>query len=110
MPPLTYFIRQASGCERGANNPSKETAGYLTVKHVYEIAKVKSKDPIYDCVPLKKICEDIIESAKTCGIKVVYNLDEEEYRQFLEERKRIVEQQLKELDDKRQAKMLRTGG
>ncbi len=108
MPPLTYFVRQASGCERGAMNPRTETAGYMTVKHVYEIAKVKSKDPIYDCVPLKNICEIIIEAAKTCGIKVVYKLDEQQYQQFLEERKHIVEQQLKELEDKRQAKMLRT--
>jgi len=109
VPPLTYFIRQASGCERGAMNTRDETAGYLTVKHVYEIAKVKSEDPMYDCVPLHKICEDIIEAAKTCGIKIVYTLDANEYKEFLEERKRTVERQLKELEDKRQAKMLRTG-
>ena len=89
--------------------PTKEIAGYITVKHVYEIAKVKSADPMYDCVPLQHICELVIESARKAGVQVVHKLDEEEYRLFLEKRKEEVAKQLKELDDKRQAKMLRTG-
>lgn len=105
---MTYFLRQAAGAERGAVNPRNEVAGKITVKHVYEIAKIKSQDPIYDCVPIQKICEDVIKYARTCGIKVVHRLDEKEYSEFLEERKKIVQQQLQEIEEKRQARMLRT--
>ena len=108
VPPLSYFIRQAAGAERGAMRQDREIAGYLSLKHVYEIAKVKSADPMYDCVPLQKICKDIIQEAFYMGVKVVPKIDEEEYRKFLEERKQVVANQLKELEDKRQAKMLRT--
>ncbi|XP_013782141.1 39S ribosomal protein L11, mitochondrial-like [Limulus polyphemus] len=107
-PPVSYFLKQAAGCERGAMKPSLEFAGKITVKHVYEIAKIKSQDPTYDCVPLQEVCQDIIDSAKSCGIEVVHHLNEEDYEKFLEERKEIVKQQLAELEEKRQAKMLRT--
>ena len=108
VPPLTYFIRQATGFERLAMNNSKEIAGILSLKHVYEIAVIKSKDPLYDCVPLKKICEDIIQEAKYCGVKIVDRIDPEKYVNFMKERRELVSQQLKELEDARQSKLLRT--
>lgn len=108
VPPISHFLRQATGFSRLAMNPMKETSGILSLKHVYEIALVKSKDPLYDCVPLKKICEDIIEAAYRSGVKIVKQIDEEKYVKFVEERKNIVEKQLKELDDIKQSKLLRT--
>ena len=47
--------------------------------------------------------------AKSCGIEVVRDLDPKEYGEFIIERKAIVEQQKKELQEKKEAKMLRTG-
>lgn len=44
----------------------------------------------------------------SCGIEVVKELDAEEYAEFIEERKVVVEQQLKELQEKKEARMLRT--
>ena len=89
--------------------PNKEIAGYISVKHVYEIARVKSADPMYDCVPLQKICEDVIIAANTMGIKTVHNLDDKWYSEFLEKRKEEVVEQIKKLEEKRQSKVLRTG-
>lgn len=89
-------------------NPREEVAGKITIKHVYEIAKLKQNDDKYDCVPLEKICEDVLEAARSCGVQVVHRLDEIDYAQFLEERKKTVDQQLAELEEKRQARMLRT--
>ena len=89
-------------------NPRTEVAGKITVKHIYEIAKIKSHDSIFDCVPIEKICQEVIKAATTCGIKVVHRLDEKEYQEFLDERMRIVEKQLQEIEEKRQARMLRT--
>ncbi|RWS25354.1 39S ribosomal protein L11-like protein [Leptotrombidium deliense] len=107
-PPISYYLRQAAGMFRGSMNPRKEIAGMVTVKHIYEIAKIKSQDDEFDCVPLKQICEEVLRSARSCGIKVVHRLDAAEYSEFLAERKQIVEQQLKDLEEKRQSKLLRT--
>lgn len=89
-------------------NNQKEVAGIISLKHVYEIAQIKSKDPLYDCVPLKKICQDIIQEAHCCGVKIVKNIDKDKYVQFMEERKEVVAKQLKEFEDSRQSKLLRT--
>lgn len=55
------------------------------------------------------MCGMVVGIARTCGIQIVRNLDVEEYQQFLEERKLVVDQQRKELQEAREAKMLRTG-
>lgn len=107
-PPISYFIRQAAGAERGAMDPSKEIAGYLTVKHIYEIAKIKSNDYTYECVDIKDIFRDVMKSARSLGVKVVHRMDYKEYQEFLDNRKETVKEQLKELEEKRQARMLRT--
>lgn len=58
---------------------------------------------------LQEVCGLMIGVAKSCGIEIVKDLDPEEYKQFLVERKAIIEQQKKELQEKKDAKMLRTG-
>lgn len=54
------------------------------------------------------MCTMLVGTARTCGIEVKRDIDPEEYRQFLDERKIVIEQQRKELQEKREAKMLRT--
>ncbi|PSN40596.1 39S ribosomal protein L11 [Blattella germanica] len=100
QPPASFFVKQAAG---------GEVTGKITLKHVYEIAKIKAEDPPLECVPLSVICKMVIGTARTCGIEVVKDLDADEYGQFLEERKSIVERQRKELEEKKEARMLRTG-
>ena len=55
------------------------------------------------------MCQMLIGVARTCGVQIVRDLDPNEYSVFLEERKLVVEEQRKELQEKREAKMLRTG-
>jgi large subunit ribosomal protein L11 len=81
----------------------------ITLKHLYEIAAIKIQDPPNALLSMKDMCESLIGTARTCGIKIVRDLSAEEYGLFLEERKLIVEEQKKELQEKREAKMLRTG-
>lgn len=108
-PPVSYFLRQAAGCERGAMRPSSgEIAGMLSLKHVYEIAKIKQSDSVNDCVPLKAIVQEIVDQARKMGVKVVHRLDPLDYAEFLQRRKVQVEEQLKALQEKREARMLRT--
>ncbi|XP_017953573.1 39S ribosomal protein L11, mitochondrial [Drosophila navojoa] len=108
-PPATFFLKQAAGIQRGTMTPGREVAGKITLKHLYEIAAIKIQDPPNALLTMKQMCEMLISIARTCGIKVVRDLDPTEYAQFLEERKVIVEAQRRELQEKREAKMLRTG-
>ncbi|OWR53796.1 large ribosomal subunit protein uL11m [Danaus plexippus] len=108
QPPASYFLKQAAGASRGAMEPVKEICGKITLKHIYEIAKIKSQDPTLEWKPLKEVCTMLIATARTCGIEVVKELDAKEYGQFLEDRKMIIEEQKKLLQERREAKMLRT--
>lgn len=108
-PLSTFLLMQAAGMQKGAMQTGNEVAGKITLKHVYEIAKIKSEDPPLECIPLEIICKMMIGTARSCGIEVVKHLDPIEYGQFLEERKIIIEEQRKELEEKKEARMLRTG-
>lgn len=55
-----------------------------------------------------ELCNMLIGVARSCGVEVVRDLDPAEYGEFLKERKVIEEQQRKELQEKKEAKMLRT--
>ena len=59
-------------------------------------------------MPLETICKQVVSVARSCGIEVVPKLDAEEYGKFLEQRKLIVEEELKDLQAKKEARMLRT--
>ena len=71
-PPVTYFLLKAAGLKKGANQPGHEVAGYLSLKHIYEIAKVKKADPFMRThIPLQSWVSQIICSCKSLGIEVV---------------------------------------
>ncbi|XP_063627897.1 large ribosomal subunit protein uL11m [Cydia splendana] len=108
QPPASYFLKQAAGINRGAMDSGKEISGKITFKHLYEIAKIKQQDPPLEWRPLQEICTMLIATARTCGIQIVRDLHAKEYGEFLAERKLAVEEQKKQLQEKREAKMLRT--
>merc|ERR1712079_21760 len=109
QPTSTYLLKQAAGVKRGPQYLGKEICGYITRKHLYEIAVVKSQDPPLQMVDLSDVCRQLIDSANTLGIKVVDSIDPEWYQDFLEERKEIVRKQKEELQALKEAKLLRTG-
>lgn len=106
-PPATYFIKQAAGLTRGAMSPGKEIAGKISLRHLYEIAAIKLQDPPNALLTLEQMTQMLVGVARSCGVEIVKRLDEKEYEQFLEQRKLIVEQQRADLQEKREAKMLR---
>ncbi|KAL7648462.1 UNVERIFIED_CONTAM: hypothetical protein RMT77_000368 [Armadillidium vulgare] len=106
-PPPMYFLLQSAGIQRGAMRPGAEEVGKITIKHIYEIAKIEKEDPRYKLIPLPKLCEILISSAHSIGIEVVRDIDLQDYGQYLEEKALLVEEQLKELQEKREAKLLR---
>ena len=101
-----YFI--LSGIQRGAMEHSNQVSGLITRKHVYEIAKIKSEDEMWQEFDLKDICEKVIDEAYTIGIHVKDELDPEEYGKFLEEKARTNEAERAKIQSDREAKLLRT--
>lgn len=43
-PPASYYLKKAAKVKSGANNPSRETVGTVSVAQVKEIAEAKMKD------------------------------------------------------------------
>lgn len=107
-PPFPYFIKQAAGIQRGAMRHSDQVAGYISRRHVYEIAKIKSEDEMWQEFDLKVICEKIIDDAYTIGVHVVDDLDAKDYDKFLVRRRMIIEEERAAIQAAREAKLLRT--
>ena len=70
-PPVSYLLKRAAGVEKGAENPSHEVVGKVSVKHVYEIAKIKLADKHMKHLSMEAVCRGIVGTAKSCGIEVV---------------------------------------
>ena len=86
----------------------KQIAGMISRKHVYEIAKIKSEDEMWQQYDLKDICDKVIDEAFTIGIKVVDTLEAEEYGEFLKQREQMILDEKAALQAAREAKLLRT--
>ena len=59
------------GRRKGASNPGHETIGTISLKHVYEIAKIKHSELRLSGLSLEGLCRSIIYQAKSIGINVV---------------------------------------
>ncbi|KAI6181825.1 Ribosomal protein L11 domain protein [Aphelenchoides besseyi] len=98
-PTSSWLLKRAAGITRD------ETAGIISVKHIYEIAKIKSKDKVLVGVPLKHICMQLIKTCNNMGIKVQYeDLDPTTLQAFLDERRDVVKAQLQAFADKKSSK------
>ncbi|CAD6199784.1 unnamed protein product [Caenorhabditis auriculariae] len=107
-PTSTWLLKQAAGVGRGKASKD-EIVGQLSVKHIYEIAKLKVNDKALQGVPLEDVCKMLVKTCRTIGIQVQKeDLDPVKLKEFLTQRKETVDLQLKELAEKKAAKMLRT--
>ncbi|RFU31150.1 hypothetical protein B7463_g5152, partial [Scytalidium lignicola] len=76
-PTTSYLLLGAAGAElrkgklKGANNPGKESVGTISLKHIYEIAKIKQSESRLSGISLQSLCKSVIATAKTCGVTVV---------------------------------------
>ena len=68
-PSTFYFLKKAAGIEKGTSTPGKQFVGEISLKGIYEIAKIKQQDLSH--VGLEQICSQIIATAKNVGLKVV---------------------------------------
>ena len=86
----------------------QEPAGIVTLKHIYEIAKLKQEDPPLQSKSLEEVCKMVIGIAHKLGILVVRDLSAEEYDSFLKNREVILKEKQEERLRLKQAKMTRT--
>lgn len=70
-PPTSWLLMQAAGVKQGASKPVNETVGEVSLKHVYEIAKIKKTDERHKEVTMPAICGAVILTAAAVGIRVV---------------------------------------
>ena len=61
--------KNKKGQRRGAQKPGSETIGAVSLKHVYEIAKIKLKDS--KGVGEEEMCKIVAGSARSMGIRIV---------------------------------------
>ncbi len=88
--------------------PGNKIAGVVSIKHVYEIAKFKSQDINCAHLDLKQLCISVLNSANRSGIKVVHqDLDPVELKDFLQERKKIEQQELDDIAERKVAKRMK---
>lgn len=76
-PTTSYLLLQAAGVDpiknrtRGANNPGKQHVGTVSLKHVYEIAKIKQTELRLSGLSMEGLCKSVIAQAKSIGVRVV---------------------------------------
>ena len=70
-PPVSYFLKKAAGIEKGTGKPGHEVVGTVSLKHIYEIAKITATDEHLKHLPLESIARTVVGSARTLGVQVV---------------------------------------
>ncbi|ERF72680.1 hypothetical protein EPUS_07473 [Endocarpon pusillum Z07020] len=75
-PTTAYMLLQAAGVKeiknkiRGASRPGHESVGSVTLKHVYEIAKIKQSEPRLSGLSVQGLCKSVIAQANSIGVTV----------------------------------------
>ena len=64
-------VKEVKGKLKGAQKPGKESVGTVSLKHVYEIAKIKKSEPRLTGLSLQGLCKSVISQAKSIGVTVV---------------------------------------
>lgn len=82
----------------------------MTIKHIYEIAKIKHEDPFekYQLFELDQVVKRVKLIADNMGIEVTRELDAAEYEEFLKARFAYLEELDRKLEEERLAKLQRT--
>lgn len=75
-PPVTHLLRTAAGIEKGSATapPSRAKSGHIgkvSVKQIYEIAKVKMMDEDLKVLGLEKVARTVVGSARSLGLEIV---------------------------------------
>ncbi|KAH0834537.1 hypothetical protein AYO21_02449 [Fonsecaea monophora] len=76
-PNTSWLLLQAAGVKevkgkiKGAQRPGHESVGTVSLKHIYEIAKIKQSETRLSGLSLEGLCKCIMWQCKSIGVKVV---------------------------------------
>lgn len=76
-PTVSHLLLTAAGAPvvkgkpKGIGRPGHESIGQLSLKHCYEIAKIKKEEPRLSGLSMKGLVKSIVASAKTVGVEIV---------------------------------------
>ncbi|WVR07814.1 ribosomal protein L11 [Kwoniella sp. DSM 27419] len=70
-PPVSYLLKKTTGVTQGSGEAMGKTVGQVSLKHIYEIAKVKCLDEDLNALGLEKVARGVLGTAKTLGLEVV---------------------------------------
>jgi large subunit ribosomal protein L11 len=71
-PPAAWLLKAAAGLEKGATRPGIDPpVATLSLKHIYEVARIKARDPALAQLPLERVARRILHTCHTIGIRVV---------------------------------------
>ena len=71
-PPSSWFIKKAASVHNGSSKPGHEQAGRVSIKYLYEIAKVKQEvDPDLRTHDVEGIVRQLMGTARSMGVDVV---------------------------------------
>jgi len=70
-PTVTHFLKKAAAIEKGTARPGHDYVGTVSLKHIYEIARIKHTDEHMKHLSLEGIARSILGSARTLGVKVI---------------------------------------
>lgn len=68
LPPISYYLKKASGVQKGSQTPGTATAGKVTEAQIREIAT--SKMPDLNCHTVEAAMEMVRGSARSMGLQV----------------------------------------
>ena len=67
-PPTSWFLKRVAGVEKGSGSPGHSDVGSVTLREVFEIAKVKQADIPH--VDVENVVRAVMGSAKSMGIQI----------------------------------------
>ncbi|KAL8796102.1 MAG: hypothetical protein Q9195_001435 [Heterodermia aff. obscurata] len=76
-PTTAYLLLQAAGVKenkgkiKGAMQPGRESVGEVSLKHVYDIAKIKQSELRLSGLSLEGLCKSVISQAQSIGVSIV---------------------------------------
>ncbi|QSL65629.1 hypothetical protein MERGE_002942 [Pneumocystis wakefieldiae] len=66
-PPTSWLLFRAANVDKGSSAPGKTWIGTVSLKHIYEIAKIKHTDGNLQRIPLESICKSALK-ALACNV------------------------------------------
>eukprot|EP00744_Colponema_vietnamica_P007932 GILI01011359.1.p1 GENE.GILI01011359.1~~GILI01011359.1.p1 ORF type:complete len:162 (-),score=28.17 GILI01011359.1:151-636(-) len=70
-PQASWFLKRAAKVDKGSSRPGHDVVGKINIKYIYEIAKLKIRDPGFEHYSLEGLCKCLVGTCRTLGLQIV---------------------------------------